>query len=234
MRREFGLKRRWLVAFGVLIIALSGVSYFYFLTFEPDRSRFPLRGIDVSQLQGSIDWARVARDDVAFAYLKATEGGDARDREFERNLAEARRVGLPVGAYHFFTFCAPADEQAANFIEVVPTGETDLPPVVDLEFQGNCARRPSTQEMTDEIAAFLEAVETHFERQAVFYVTDEFLNAYGDAIPERRIWIRSIIREPAEPGWAIWQYHPAGRVAGITGDVDLNVLPGPLDALLDP
>src|SRR5690606_20574071 len=110
---------------------------------------------------------------------------------------------------------------------------TDLPPVVDLEFQGNCARRPSSQEMADEIAAFLEAVEAHFERAAVFYVTYEFLDAYGEAIPERRIWIRSISREPAEPGWAIWQYHPAGRVAGIAGEVDLNVLSGPLDVFRD-
>ena len=42
------------------------------------------------------------------------------------------------------------------------------------------------------------------------------------------------MREPGEGGWVIWQYHPAGRVAGIDGDVDLNVLSGPLDQVINP
>jgi lysozyme len=69
-------------------------------------------------------------------------------------------------------------------------------------------------------------------RWQIAIAADEFLDAYGDAIPRRPIWIRSIMREPGEGGWVIWQYHPAGRVAGIEGDV--NVLSGPLDQLINP
>jgi lysozyme len=230
------LNRRWQIAIAAFLVAAVGIggAYLYVREYEPDRSRFPIRGIDVSHHQGTIDWPKVVVDDVAFAYLKASEGGDHRDREFVRNLAEVKQIGLPVGAYHFFTFCRPAADQAKNFVDAVPPGATKLPPVVDLEFYGNCERRPSKEELGRELETFLGMVETRFDRAAIYYVTDEFLDAYGDAIPRRPIWIRSIMREPGEGGWVIWQYHPAGRVAGIEGDVDLNVLSGSLDQLINP
>lgn len=42
-------------------------------------------GIDVSSFQGQVDWPRVAGDDIDFAYVKATEGGDFVDRRFAHN-----------------------------------------------------------------------------------------------------------------------------------------------------
>ncbi|TGU69877.1 lysozyme, partial [Mesorhizobium sp. M1C.F.Ca.ET.144.01.1.1] len=121
--------------------------------FSPDRAEFPIRGIDVSHHQGQIDWQRVAADDVAFAIIKATEGGTHVDTEFATNLREARAAGLAVGAYHFFTFCRPGADQAKNFIAAVPRGEALLPPVVDIEFGGNCPQRPSPQQLNAELAA---------------------------------------------------------------------------------
>lgn len=227
------MNQRWRIATGVAIAIFvgAGVAYLSFKEFEPDRTRFPVRGIDVSHHQGRIDWDAVAADDVAFVFMKASEGGDHRDREFPRNIDAAGKLGLAAGAYHFFTFCRPGIDQAANFIEAVPHGSTDLPPVIDLEFYGNCSRRPAPEELAAEIAAFLEIVESRFKQRVLYYATEEFLEAYGDAIPPRRLWVRSIQREPDRQGWTVWQYHPAGRIKGIEGDVDLNVLSGSLDDL---
>ncbi|RVB51021.1 GH25 family lysozyme, partial [Mesorhizobium sp. M7A.F.Ca.CA.001.06.1.1] len=60
----------------VLVCFVAAGGYIYFRAFSPDRDKYPLRGIDVSHHQGRIDWPRVAADDVAFAVIKATEGGD--------------------------------------------------------------------------------------------------------------------------------------------------------------
>lgn len=199
---------------------------------RPDRTRFPERGIDVSHHQGRIDWDAVVADDVAFAYVKVSEGGDHRDREFEHNLAEANRLGLPVGAYHFFTFCRPGVDQAENFVEAASADALQLPPVVDLEFLGNCDRRPSPDEMAREIGLFLDLVEPHFGRQAIYYATDDFLETYCAALPKRPLWRRSILEEPDQTNWTIWQYDATGRVDGIGGDVDLNVLSITIEALL--
>ena len=68
-------------------------------------------------------------------------------------------------------------------------------------------------------------------RSVVYYVTAEFIEAYGNAIPPRPLWVRSILREPERKEWIIWQYHNSGQVEGIEGGVDLNVLSGGLDGL---
>ena len=112
----------------------------------------------MSHHQGVVDWGKVAKSDVAFAILKATEGGDYVDETFARNLAGAEEARLVVGAYHFFTFCRPGAEQAANFLRVVPRDRPMLPPAVDIEFVGNCEARPAVADLQRELTAFLTEV----------------------------------------------------------------------------
>ncbi|MCW5716163.1 MAG: glycoside hydrolase family 25 protein [Bauldia sp.] len=218
----------------VILAAGTAGGYLAYRNYEPDRVRFPVRGIDVSHHQGEIDWARVAADDVAFVFMKATEGGDHRDREFARNLDGALEAGLAVGAYHFFTFCRPGADQAANFLATVPDGMTTLPPVVDLEYGGNCDRRPTGAELRAELDAFLAPVESRFGREVLYYATEAFLADYGDAIAERPLWRRSIAWEPGNADWVVWQYHNAGTVDGVAGPVDLNVLKKGISSLSSP
>jgi len=207
-------------------LAAVAVAYFYFRAFSPDRYAYPVRGIDVSHHQKEIDWPRVAADDVSFAIIKATEGGDWVDRLFARNLSEARAAGLVVGAYHFYRFCRPPADQAKNFIDTVPRDQPLLPPVVDIEFHGNCERRPSVDELRAELAEFLAPVEAAFGKPAIIYLIGEAEEMYGAAMPDRKRWVRAIVRHPGHENWTYWQYHNRGSVDGIEGDVDLNVLQG--------
>jgi len=210
------------VALAATVLAFAGC--WWFRAYAPDRAHYPLRGIDVSHHQGRIDWPRVAADDVAFAYLKATEGGDYRDDAFARNWRDARAAGLAVGAYHFFTFCRPGGEQADNVLAVVPADADALPLVVDLEFGGNCGRVPAPADLRGELDAFLARVEPALGRRVVFYVTADLLDVYGPTLPPRALWRRSLLREPDPLArWVLWQYHNRGRVDGIAGPVDLDV-----------
>ena len=210
-----------LLAAAVTALVLLGAAA-YFFTYSPDRERFPLRGIDVSHYQGAIDWDRVRGDDVAFVYVKATEGAYYVDPRFAENWQGARRVGLPVGAYHFFNLCRPGRDQAVNFLAVVPKLGDSLPAAVDLELGGNCTNRPAPEIFARELTAFMTEVEREQGREVIFYVTRDFLAAYGRSLPARAIWRRSILREPALPRWTLWQYRK-GVVAGVDGLVDLNV-----------
>ncbi|MER9213212.1 lysozyme [Mesorhizobium sp. M0663] len=214
-------------AAGLLVagLVLAG-GYTYFQTFSPDRGKYPVRGIDVCHHQRQIDWRRVAADDVAFAVIKATEGGDHVDDAFAANLRAARAAGLAVGAYHFFTFCRPGADQARNFISVVPHDQPLLPPVVDIEFGGNCPQRPTPEQLSAELSAFLGPVEAAFGKTAILYVTDEAAQAYAGQLASRPRWLRSLALRPGHDNWIYWQYHNRGRVDGISGDVDLNVLQG--------
>jgi lysozyme len=216
----------WGLAGVLLACVIAGSGIVYFRGFSPDRGRYPVRGIDVSHHQGQIDWRRVAADDVAFAVIKASEGGDYIDSAFAANMRDARAAGLAVGAYHFFTFCRPGAEQASNFLSVVPRDLPLLPPVVDIEFGGNCPQRPTPEQLNAVLAAFLAPVEAAFGKRAVLYITDEAADAYSGHIVARPLWLRSLLLEPGRDDWVYWQYHDKGRVDGIEGDVDLNVLHG--------
>lgn len=200
---------------------------------HPDRARFPSWGLDVSHHQGEIRWDEVAQvEGLHFVYVKATEGGDFRDRNFERNAAEARRVGLTVGAYHFFTFCRSGAEQAKHFLAVAPRVEGDLVPAVDVEFGGNCGKTPTPEELERELAAFLQPLREAYRHEPVIYATPEAYTAYFTTrFLDSPLWIRNIYREPKLPGgrdWTFWQFANRERIRGIDGPVDLNVAQRPM------
>lgn len=201
---------------------------------HPDRVEFPIYGIDVSHHQGPIDWPVVAASDISFVFIKATEGGDFTDLRFADNWhdanANSNANGLATSAYHFFTLCRPGGEQAAHFLQTVTLARAGLPPVVDLEYGGNCSARPDKADFMAELTAFLAPVEAAAGRLALLYVTGEFYEDYlVGRLAANPLWVRNIFRRPQLPderGWVFWQYTNRGRVDGISGPVDLNVFHG--------
>src|ERR1051325_7460258 len=65
-------------------------------------------GIDVSAVQGTIDWSQVSASKT-FAFVKATKGQCYTDSKFSANMAGASGAGVIVGAYHF---ALPDDDTA--------------------------------------------------------------------------------------------------------------------------
>jgi len=194
----------------------------------PDPERYTIGGIDVSHHQGSIDWHAVAGSDVRFAYIKATEGRDFLDADFEFNWREARERGIARGAYHYFTFCSSGLEQARHFLRVVPPEPGALVPVADIEFGGNCSSYGHLEEVRQELAIFLDEVERAWRRKPILYLTLrsklQIADARFDGYP---VWFRNVFwRLPNDIAsqWVIWQYADDGRVPGIRGPVDRNVL----------
>ena len=196
----------------------------------PSFENFPIQGIDVSHHQGEIDWSEVKQQSIRFAFIKATEGGNFKDKKFQLNWTNAQSVGIDVGAYHFFTFCKTGKEQAINFIETVPKNDTALPPVVDLEFGGNCNLQVDDSTVLSEIQSFLNEVESHYGKKVILYVTHEFYDHFmNDQFLGNPIWIRDIYQQPVLPKqrkWLIWQFANRGHLQGIETYVDLNVFNG--------
>ncbi len=214
-------------AVAVLAVLAAWGWYGWLPNYRPGLQDGERYGVDVSNHQGDIDWERVAGDDMEFAYIKATEGGDFVDDWFERNWEGAGAAGLDRGAYHFFTLCRPGDEQAANFLGVVPHDPDALPPVVDLELAGNCSDRPDRAWVERELGAFLDAVESATEQTVVLYVGDDFEGEYHlrDEL-DRPIWHRRVLIRPDVDGWWIWQVQGHASIDGIDGGADLNVMRG--------
>jgi lysozyme len=195
-----------------------------------NRDRFPVQGIDVSNHQGNIDWLEVKKQGVDFAYIKATEGGDFRDKQFLINWQGAEKAGITKGAYHFFTFCKNGSEQANNFIQTVPKTQGMLPPVIDVEFGGNCRLRSTRSGVLTELKQLMDGLEKNYRQRPIIYATQSAYDTFiSGNFPKHQIWIRDIWREPTlkdRRNWTFWQYANRGSLKGINGFVDLNVFEG--------
>jgi len=213
----------------VLLVAALGAGFWFLFVpnWRPGLREGERYGIDVSAHQGDIDWQAVATDDIKFAYIKATEGGDLTDTRFDQNWRGAAGAGLERGSYHFFTLCRSGREQARHFIDVAPPDPAALPPAVDLELAGNCSRRPPPADVDVEVRAFIDVVEKAWERQVVVYARDDWERRYPvrEALGRPR-WHFRFLRRPNVDGWLIWQIHGFAHVDGVSGRVDLNVMRG--------
>lgn len=201
-------------------------------------SAYPVHGIDASRWQGEIDWPAAAHGGVAFAWLKATEGGDLADPRFAGNFRAALAAGIPAGAYHFFHLCTGAEAQARWLIANVPRRPGALPPVLDIEYNHRsptCRVRPDPSVVRAEIRTFQRIVAAHYGQRPVIYTTPDFWRANDlGRLRGEEFWLRSVAGHPSEtyPGarWRFWQYSGTGRVQGVAGDIDLNAFSGSSEA----
>ena len=193
---------------------------------EPTPRARPVRGVDVSHHQGDVDWERVRRDRIEFAYLKATEGSGFTDPRFLANARAARSAGLRVGGYHYFSTCSPGAPQGEHFARVLDAAPArSMPPAIDLELLGNCSDPPPRPVLLDEVRAFIDVVERRTGQRVVVYAYPEFETRYrfADAL-DRRQWVRRIGNRPPSRDWFIWQKDDQAVIDGISGPADLNVL----------
>lgn len=201
---------------------------------NPSPSQYPVRGVDVSSYQGEIDWAVLSKQDVQFAFIKATEGSSFTDERFAFNFSEARKTDLRVGAYHFFSYDSPGDAQAEHFIKTVGNPEGMLPPVIDLEFYGDKeANPPGRAETREQLDRMIETLEAYYGVKPILYATEKSYQLYlAGGYSDCDIWIRNVITFPSLSDgrdWTFWQFTNRMRLNGYSGEetyIDVNVFNG--------
>lgn len=196
---------------------------------EPSRDLYPVRGIDLSHHQGDVDWTAVRAEGIAFAYIKASEGGDFVDSRFDANWSAAGRAGVARGAYHFFSFCRDPDAQAKHFLAVVPPDPDALPPAIDVEIDGNCTSHPPPPPaVCADVGRFAALVERAWGKPLLVYANDRVLGPGAACMGGRPVWVRATLDTPSpyDSRWAVWQFADDVRVAGVPELVDVDVFHG--------
>ncbi len=192
---------------------------------------YTIHGIDVSRYQKDISWKDVKQmkvDDVAigFAFIKATEGIDNVDPQFRNNMANAKKAGMPRGAYHFFIGSKSGKLQAAHFVETVYLKKGDLPPVLDVE-QANGA---SVFDIQQRVADWLLLVEKRYKVKPIIYSNIDFYNTFlAGRFDDYPLWIAHYLEKNKpriQRNWLFWQHNESGHVSGIRANVDFNVFNG--------
>ena len=185
-------------------------------------------GIDVSHYQGRIDWDEVVGSSaISYVYLKATEGASLVDNTYARNLAEARRVGLSVGSYHFYRPNVDWRQQFNNLTSVVKMEEQDLVPIIDIEHRGSV----SSAAFIADLRAFIEKVTEHYGKKPLLYTYHNFYNRYlvGEFTDYHFMIARYRSDSPTlndGKDYIMWQYTSTGSIPGIRGNVDRSKIMG--------
>ncbi len=193
--------------------------------------KYPVRGVDVSVYQGTIEWDVLAAQEIDFAFIKATEGSGYVDPNFAQNWAGAQAAGLKVGAYHFFSFDSPGSTQAENFIAAVPKTADMLPPVVDVELYGTHHDSPPDPEaVRAELRTMLDALEEHYGMKPILYSLKQPYELYlAGEFEDYDLWARNILGYPWRDDWTFWQYSSREQLKGYAGEekyIDMNVFCG--------
>lgn len=198
-------------------------------------------GVDCAFYQpDDIDWKEVYEGGIKFALLKATEGIDGQDSDFERNYKESFLAQLYRGPYHFFRGEMDGERQAHNFVGRVwemKMGMPELPFFLDVEehprfpFRDKIAytdRFEQCLEVTDRETGKITGIYTSYS-EWIKNIDPARLTKFGN----RPLWVAHWTRaaSPTLPtGWTdymIWQYStPAVSwhkpVIGIGQKVDRN------------
>lgn len=194
----------------VLLLGLVGAvaGWWHLRHWLPDRSRYPVQGVEVGTIEGAVDWPALKAVGADFAYLDASASAFARDPAFVKNLEDARAAGLQVGAVHLYDPCQPAERQAANFVTVIPRDAKMLPPAVDLDrLAEDCPVRVSDAKVESELTTFLNQIETHTGKAVILKLSRRFEARYHVAATiDRNLWVSGERFEPDYTGrpWTLW------------------------------
>lgn len=232
-------------------LVIGGVSVYLLTRHEPDgtveettRSETEysqVYGIDVSFWQGNILWDQLLlpcdgsgsvsgkipaprhQRPVQFAFIRATKSNSLADSLYQRNYDEAKRLGIPVGTYHFLTDTVSGKVQAELFLSHARFEPGNLPPVLDVEID--------SPDIVEKAKEWLEIVERSCGVKAIIYSNMHVYTTWIKNDPilgTRDLWLAKPRGEmPNEPNCLFWQFTHEGHVWGIIDNVvDINLFNG--------
>lgn len=187
-----------------------------------------MQGVDVSSWQDNIDWDRV-RSQIDFAILRLGYIGNNEnklDAKFERNYAECKRLGIPVGIY-VYNYVRTEDriKDCAKWVIDNLQGKTlELPVYIDME--DNSIAPLGKDALTNLCVAFNTEIEST-GRWAGVYANLNWYNNYlnKDEIKRRyTTWIAhyGVDINKYNGQYDMLQYTENGTITGINGKTDLN------------
>lgn len=190
--------------------------------------------VDLSNVNGSVDFARLKHAGAVGVMLKATEGETFVDSTFASHRAAANKVGLHVGAYHFARPDLHLDPtvSARRFVNVVgKLAAPDLKTALDFETWN---RHLSSAQHVAWARKFNAVVKAGLGQYPMFYSYSAMLHdlspGTGGTPIGNGLWLASYARNTGKEypaiapapwkNWVLHQYTSNAVLAGVSGHVD--------------
>ena len=197
------------------------------------------RGVDVSDHQKEIDWAKVAATGMDFAMIRAgyrgyTAGDIYKDAQFEANIQGALSNGMEVGVYFFSQALTPAEaeEEAYQVLEWIQGYPIAYPVVFDWEEQdkdGSRTRGADGNTVTACALAFCKVIQDAGYTPMTYGSPNKIYRErlLLDRLQDYPFWLAHYTIDTAPTSfrysYQMWQYSSTGSVDGIQGNVDLDI-----------
>ena len=178
-----------------------------------------MKGIDVSNNNGNINFTKVKSEGIECCYIKATEGTTFKDGYLYTNYCNAKQNSLKVGFFFFLVGTSSPETQATSFYNSIKDKSSDLIPMLDVEtnFSG----------LVYYIERFIKKFKELSSMQIGIYTYTGFLSNLKGKFTEHPLWEANYNNKPWNlPNNAYTlvghQYTEKGKVDGITGVCDVN------------
>lgn len=254
--KRYGITLALLMLLSSTTLLLSGcseyVSPYNFDNLKNEQGRFSYyedgnlvsqTAVDVSDLQGKIDWERVSEDGIDFAMIRLgrrgyTEGNIYLDDYYYENVSGVQSEGMPFGVY-FFSQAITEDEaiEEANFVIKHLSGSGISYPVVfdhePVESADGRANNLSKNELTHITKAFCQKIEDAGYTPMIYGNAFDMERLNLNDLKGIDVWYAEY--ESSQPtgqfDFAMWQYSSTANVSGINTQADLSILFKPLDSV---
>ena len=187
-------------------------------------------GLDISKWQGDVDFNALKEAGVEFVIIRVgtssgINGENLVDSKFEQNINGANKAGIPVGIY-FYSYANSEDRAISDalwVLEQIKDYKVDLPIAFDWEnWSFYNEFNLSFFGLSSMADSFVKTVrDAGYE--GMLYSSKNYLEDIwfkGDY----PVWLAHYTTKTNYEGdYEFWQLCNNGRVAGINGDVDINI-----------
>lgn len=190
-------------------------------------------GIDVSSWQSNIDFKKVKNAGVEFVMIRIGFGHNKKgelviDKYFKNNIKNAKAAGLKVGLY-FYSYANTNDkakEQVHWIIKNLNGEKLDLPIAFDWEdWRSFNSYNMSLYDIKEVARTFINECKK-YNYDSVLYSSKYYLEQIW-GVNEFDTWLAhytSKEKSSYKGNYMMWQLSSRGKVPGISGNVDLDIL----------
>lgn len=189
-------------------------------------------GIDVSKWQGNIDFKKVASANASFVMIRigvqTKQNGElSLDKYYLENIKKAKEAGLKVGVYLYSI--ATSEKEAIDHADWVVNklnGETlDLPITFDWENWSKWnSYNMSFYDINNIANSFIKRVEEKGYK-GMLYSSKFYLENIWENKNNNTVWLAHYTTKTNyQDSYMIWQLCNNGKIDGINGDVDIDIL----------
>lgn len=181
-----------------------------------------MKGIDISNNNGNVNFDNIIKSGIETIYIKASEGTTYKDNFCTMNYNLAKERNMNIGFYHFLVETSSPETQAQNFFECIKNKNYNCLPCVDVEVYFN--------QVNEYLLRFIKQFQKLKNEEIIIYTGLYFGNIYlRDVFINNKFWLAHYTGEPNKHGAFKFdnivghQYTEKGQIINSHKYFDLNI-----------